>query len=178
MNFRSVVLAGAAISALAVAPAAMAGTQAVTGTTLGNSVSVGTISAATFGTALGASGSATSSLGTVPITAIGPWTMTATGGGSAGNEGKLALVTGQALCANSSNVLANPMDTWATASLTNFSGGGVSSSAPATLGSTAATLGTGTGSNVVTVHYKWTPSDTDQLVAGCDYSETTTLTIS
>jgi hypothetical protein len=179
MKLRSIMLAAAVVAAVGtIAPSAMAGTQAVTGTTLGNSISVGTISAATFGTSLGASGSTTSTLGTVPIVAIGPWAMTATGGGTAGDEGKMALVAGQPSCASSSAVLANPLQTWATALLGNFNAGGVTSSAPATLGSSAAALASGSGSNTVTVNYKWTPNTSDQLVAGCAYSQTTTLTIS
>lgn len=178
MKFRSLIVVGASVLAVAAtAPAAMAGTQAVTGTTLGNSISVGTISAATFGVSLGASGAVTSTLGTVPITAIGPWSMSATGGGTSGNEGKMALVAGQPTCASSSPVLANPLQAWATASLGNFANGGVTSGAPATLGSSPAALGTGTGTNVVTVNYQWTPNASDQLVAGCAYSETTTLTV-
>lgn len=180
MNLRLPLTVIAATAALALpASSAMADTQAVTGTTLGDAINVGTISAATFGAALGATGSVTSTLGTVPIVAIGPWAMTATGGGTTGNKGKMALVADQPLCAGSSSVLANPLQAWATATLpTNFSNGGVTSAAPATLGASAAALASGTGSNVLTVNYKWSANDSDQLVAGCLYSQTTTLTIS
>jgi hypothetical protein len=187
MKSRRAVLfaACASIAVLGVAPAAHAGTQAVTGTTLGNSISVGTIGAATFGTALGASGTVSDTgLGTVPIVAIGPWTMTATGGGTTGHEGHLALQSGQsATCPTSTATLTNALDVYPSATLGNFTpatynSAALSSTNTEPLGASAITLGTGTGSNTVTVNYKQVSSSSDQLQAGCIYTETTTLTVS
>jgi hypothetical protein len=174
-----------ALLALSGAPAAHAGSQVLSGTTANTSASVGTITAATFGTNLSASGTVhDTGVGTVPIVAIGSWTMTVTGGGTSGNEGHLALASGQSsTCPKSSSVLTNAMNVYPTASLAGFTAAtynsaALSSSNTEPLGASAITLGTGTGNNTITIRYDQPMSSSDQLQPGCLYNETTTITVS
>ena len=81
------------------------------------------------------------------------------------------------LCATSTSPLTNALQSYPTAALSTDFTADVTSGSPATLGASAVQLAHGTGSNVVTVRYKQAASSSDQLVAGCVYTETTTLTI-
>jgi hypothetical protein len=172
MKLRSLVVASATVGALAVAPAAQAADQVVSGTTLGNSVSVTIPGVASFGTNLGASGS-TSATALLPVVAIGGWSVSVKDKNSSGTAGHLVR---DSSCTTGSNSLTNAIKVYPTASLGNFTPA-YSVGTPWTLTSTAETLGAGTGSNNVTVNWVQQSSTSDQLTAGCLYTMTADVTV-
>jgi ABC-type amino acid transport substrate-binding protein len=184
MKFRSLIVAGAAITAFAVAPAAQATTitdtksQSVSGVTSSGSLSIGTVAAAAFPT-LGTSATGyTSTLGIIPVVAIGDWSMSVYGS----NAGKLinALACGSRL-ANTTTT--NALDIIPpTATLASTFTPGFASNTPLAGSGSPVSLGSGTGSNAINLNYKWTPDtdgvDADVLPAGCALSQTSTVTVS
>ena len=165
--------AAVAITAGAFAPAgASAATQSVSGTTVAASLALGVPAAATFGTNLGTSSNADTTGGSVPLTAIGPWVMRVSGS----DGGKLKSTAANPLCDNATSILNNELRSFSTASLGNFTAAATSAS-PLTLSGTAAQIASGTGSNTVTLTYRYIPNATDQLTAGCPYTMTSTVDV-
>jgi hypothetical protein len=186
MKFRSLAVVAAA-TALAVAPTAQAATstnEVVTGTTVGASLAVGAgVSSATFGAALDSTATQVNALtaGVLPIVAVGPWVVRT----SSANGGKFTKVDATA-CPNGTTTLGNPLRIWTGIDLAgggvsaNYTAGSynsaaISTSNPLPLSSTSTQLASGTGTNVLAVNFRWLPATTDQLDAGCAYTETTTL---
>jgi hypothetical protein len=167
------VVAAAAIAVGAFAPAAAsAADQSVSGTTVSASLALGVPVAATFGTNLGTSSDVDTTGGTVPLTAIGPWIMRVSGS----DGGKLKATAADALCTGATSILNNALRSFSTAALGNFTAAATTAS-PLTLSGTAAQIASGTGSNTVTLTYRYVPNATDQLTAGCPYTMTSTVVI-
>jgi len=163
----------AALALAAPAAASAAGVpQQVSGTTLSSALSVGVPSPATFGANLGTAGSVNSAGGQIAVTAIGPWTMRLNGSDS----GRMRSGAG-ANCSGSTVLLGNPLDVFATANLGNFDNQAHTTSAPMQVTGTSQPVASGTGSNGVTLTYRYTPAATDQLAAACDYAMTATVDV-
>jgi hypothetical protein len=135
-------------------------------------LALGLVSPATFGTALGTSGTVNSTAGSILVTTVlGSWTMRVSGS----DGGHLRRT-----CAQGTQVLTNPLKVFATGSIISDFYGATSASPMSLTGSAQPVAG---GSGLVTLHpvvltYRYTPSASDQLAAACPYSETTTIELS
>ena len=162
-----------AVAAASIFPSAASAqsTQTVTGTTIGSTLALGVPVAATFGANLGPTETVDSTGGTVAVTAVGSWVMRVSGT----DGGKLAAAANP-LCTGSTPVLNNALRVFSGATLGNFTAAGTSAS-PVTLSGSAAQIASGTGSNVVTLGYRYQPSSSDQFTPACPYSLTSTVAI-
>jgi len=180
MKFRSLVVAGAACTAFALAPAAAQAdttTQAVTGVTSGGALSIGVVTAAAFPTLGTSSSGYTTTAGLIPVVAIGGWTMDVYGSDAGKLVNTLACGVRDAATPTTNALQIQAPTATLAASFTAASG---FPKALAGSGS-AVSLGSGTGSNAVNLNYKWTPdtdgADADVLPAACALSQTSTVTV-
>ena len=132
-------------------------------------LALGTASPATFGTALGTSGTVDSAGGTVAVIGVGGWTIRVRGTDS----GRLRTT-----CSKGTSVLANPLKLFAATGgdVTDYHG--ATSTTPLALTGSAQPVASGVGllsSVSVRLIYRYTPWATDQLMPGCPYSQTTTI---
>ena len=130
---------------------------------LGLGISTPSVTLSNFAPGMTATG-----LGTVTVSGVlAPWTLTVADSVNAGH-----LVRGAVGCSGSETQTANALSAQATgAAPTTTSAGTVS------IGSSARTVATGTVIDTVNVNYSLVIGRTEQMLAGCLFSTTVTLTV-
>lgn len=173
MPCRKTLAVAIAAASVAMAPSVASAQvdQTVSGTTIGSTLALGVPVAATFGANLGPTETVDSIGGAVAVTAVGSWVMRVSGT----DGGKLAATPGP-LCTGSTPVLNNALQVFSSATLGNFTAA-ATSALPVTLSDSASEIASGTGSNVVTLGYRYRPSSSDQLTTACPYTLTSTVAI-
>jgi hypothetical protein len=179
MGKRLPLVALAVAGALAVsAPAAMADTNIVTGTTVG-SLSLSVTTPTTALNNLTAGSTATNlTPAAMTILSTGTWNLTvrdANFGTSASPGHLLATTPGTGTCSGSTDALASPLAFTASAA-TGSTITGSSGSLPS--GSTGAAVASGTGSQIANIAYSQSVGTTEQLRTGCIYSVTAEYQVS
>lgn len=180
MKLRTLAVAGAAISALAVAPAANADTlgQAVSGTTLGT-LALTAETPALFGTTLSPGTTAHSSGGTITAVDTAPsWTLSVKDSVQANDGHMQAAAVG---CANSPAALANRAFVTVTPVVPNTSitsAGATEVIGSSGVGSTVASAtAVPLAATVFTTAYDQAVNANEALQTGCAYSMTNTFTL-
>lgn len=180
MKLRTLVVAGAAVSALAVAPAANADTlgQAVSGTTLGT-LALTAETPALFGTTLSPGTTSHSSGGTITAVDTAPsWTLSVKDSVQANDGHMQAAAIG---CTNSETALANRAFVTVTPVVANpsiTSAGSVEVTGSSGVGSTVASASAvPLAATVFTTAYDQAVNANEVLQSGCAYSMTNTFTL-
>ena len=177
---KGIFAAGAAIAAFAFAPAANAacpvdpGCQQVSGTVVSSTLNFGTVLAVAPLATL-TPGQTSTGTGTMQVISVGPWDLKVKDESALGTAGH--LLAGAVGCTNSASSLASPLSLYPTAVggldtfTTTFGDGAGANPAPYTLtGSLSPSIGHGTATDTVSIHYSQPVGNLEQLQSLCSYS--------